>query len=81
MAHDQDTDLSIHGLQLLQRGYDKHGGFAHATLGLADHIHTQDGLRNTLVLNCGREGEMVSTMITAVAGYTELGLLGWTGAE
>lgn len=48
--------LAIHWLQLLQAGDDKHRGLAHARLGLADHVHAQDGLRDALVLHCKRRG-------------------------
>lgn len=47
------TRLAIHRLQLLQRRDDEHGGLAHARLGLADHIHAQNGLGDALVLHCG----------------------------
>lgn len=32
----------------------KHGSLSHTTLGLTDHIHSQNSLRNALVLNLAR---------------------------
>ncbi len=47
---------------LLQDGDDKHGRLAHARLGLAQDVHTEDGLGYALVLDCGsREQAGVST--------------------
>ena len=56
MAQDEDTHLAIHGLQLLQRGNDKHGRLSHSRLGLADDVHAENRLRDALVLQattCG----------------------------
>ena len=52
VAQDEDRDLAVDGLELVQRREDEHGGFAHPGLGLADHVHAQDGLRDAFVLHC-----------------------------
>lgn len=52
VAKHQDGYLTVNGLKLLQSRDDKHCGFTHSRLGLADDIHTQDSLRNTFVLHC-----------------------------
>ena len=62
------TYLPIRGLKLLQRGDDKHGGLAHARLGLADHVHAKDGLGDALVLHCD--------MAAGDKGGREAGLVG-----
>lgn len=41
---------------LLQRGQHEHRPLAHAGLGLAQDVHTQDALGDALVLDCGWEG-------------------------
>lgn len=48
--------LSADQLHLLQRGQHEHCHLAHAGLGLAQDVHTQDGLGDVLVLDCGRKG-------------------------
>ena len=45
VAEDEHGHLPIDGLQLLQGGQDKDGGLAHTTLGLADHVHSEDSLQ------------------------------------
>lgn len=45
------TYLAIDGLDLLQGGQHKHSCLAHPRLGLAQDIHTQNGLGNTLMLD------------------------------
>ena len=58
MAQDERADLAGHGLKLLQHGQHEHRRLAHAGLGLADHVHPQNRLRDALVLHCdGREEE------------------------
>ena len=57
VAEHEDTDLSIHGLNLLEGGNHEDGRLAHAALGLTDDIHSKDGLGDALVLNCGWSGE------------------------
>ena len=42
------------GLQLMQRRQHEDRSLAHARLGLAEHVHAQNGLRDALVLNLGR---------------------------
>merc|ERR1711968_255826 len=48
------SDLVWFGVNLLKHSQYKHRGLPHATLGLADDIHPQDRLRDTLVLHFGR---------------------------
>lgn len=50
--------LSADQLHLLQRGQHEHRHLAHAGLGLAQDVHTQDGLGDVL-LDCGRKGGSV----------------------
>ena len=45
------THLSIDGLDLLQSGQYEDRCLAHSRLGLAQDVHAQDGLGDTLVLN------------------------------
>lgn len=45
------THLSIDGLNLLQGGQHEDCCLAHPRLGLAQDVHAQDGLGNTLVLD------------------------------
>ena len=45
VAHDQDGDLTVHGLDLLQGGQHEHSGLAHTRLGLAQHVHAQHSLQ------------------------------------
>lgn len=46
--------LSSHWFQLLECRQDKDGRLPHTRLGLAQHIHAQDGLWNALMLNWKR---------------------------
>ena len=54
VAHDQDGDLAVGGLDLLESGQDEDGRLSHAGLGLAQDVHAQHGLRDALVLHLGR---------------------------
>lgn len=45
------THLSINWLNLLQGGQYEDRSLAHPRLGLAQDVHAQDGLGNTLVLD------------------------------
>lgn len=45
------TNLSINGFNLLQGGQHKHGRLAHTRLGLAQDVHTQDGLWDAFMLD------------------------------
>merc|ERR1711937_502270 len=54
VAHYQHTNLALDRLELLECGEHKHSGLAHTRLGLAQHIHPQDGLRNALALHFRR---------------------------
>ena len=67
--------LAVHRLQLLQGGDDEHRGLAHAGLGLADHVHAQDGLGDALVLHCeqrGRRGRPGEGCGSAPTGWLEM---------
>ena len=44
VAHHQHGHLPVHRLDLLQRGQHEHRRLAHASLALAEHIHTKHGL-------------------------------------
>ena len=44
-------DLPIGDFELLESGQDENGRLTHTGLGLADNIHTSDGLGDALVLN------------------------------
>lgn len=52
VAQNDDRDLAGDGLDLLEGSEDKDGGLTHTGLGLAQNIHTENGLRDTLLLNC-----------------------------
>lgn len=45
------THLSVNRLNLLQSSQHKDGRLAHPRLGLAQDVHAQDGLGNTLMLD------------------------------
>ena len=58
VAKDEDGDLVLTGgegagVQLVQSGQDEDGGLTHTGLGLADDVHTKDGLGDALVLDLG----------------------------
>lgn len=40
VAQDYAVHLSRHGVQLVEGGEDKHSGFAHTRLSLADNVHS-----------------------------------------
>lgn len=44
--------LSVYGLDLLQRGQNKDCRLPHTRFSLAEDVHAQDGLGDTLVLHC-----------------------------
>lgn len=52
VAHDKDGDLAIDGLNLLKGRDYKHSSLTHTRLGLANDVHTKDGLGDALVLDC-----------------------------
>jgi len=54
MTQDQHAHLAVHRLELLERRDDKDGRLSHARLGLADDVHTENRLRNALMLHLGR---------------------------
>ena len=51
VAENDDRDLAGDGLDLLERSEDKNSSLTHTRLGLAQNIHAQDGLGNTLLLD------------------------------
>lgn len=63
VAENDDGDLSIDGLDLLKGGEDEDGGLSHSGLGLAEDVHSEDRLRNTLLLDCGSEGRGRRTLV------------------
>lgn len=56
MTHHQHVHLVFGRLQLLECSEDKDGRLAHTRLGLAQDVHAQDCLGDTLVLNLKRRG-------------------------
>ena len=56
VAQDDGLDcgvlLLVAGLNLLQHAQHKDSGLTHTRLGLAEDVHTQDGLGDALVLDC-----------------------------
>ena len=52
VAHDNDGDLAVDGLNLLKRGENEDGGLSETRLGLANDITTKQGLGNASLLNC-----------------------------
>ena len=53
VAEDEGTDGLLLDVELVERREHKDSRLAHARLGLAQDVHTQDGLRNALVLDLG----------------------------
>ena len=51
VTENEDGYFTIHWIQLLESGKDEDGGFPVARLGLAEYVHTEDSLGNTLLLN------------------------------
>jgi hypothetical protein len=51
VTQDQHVDLSLDRLKQMQCGKDKNSCLSHSRFGLADHIHTKQGLGDALVLN------------------------------
>mmetsp|Transcript_40622 Transcript_40622/g.102257 ORF Transcript_40622/g.102257 Transcript_40622/m.102257 type:complete len:253 (+) Transcript_40622:2946-3704(+) len=51
VAEHQSVNYSVHRFDLLKDGQHKHSGLSHTTLGLADHIRTEDSLRDAFMLN------------------------------
>lgn len=52
VAHDDDSNLAIHRLNLLKSGKNKNGRLTKTRLGLADDITTKKSLGDTGLLNC-----------------------------
>jgi len=55
VTHTEHTDLALDRLELLEGGKDEDGGLTHTRLGLAEDVHTENGLRNTLRLDCEKK--------------------------
>lgn len=51
VAEDNNRDLTRDSLDLLERGEDKDGSLTHTRLSLAENIHSEDGLGDTLLLD------------------------------
>jgi len=51
VAENNNGDLAGDGLDLLERSEDEDGSLTHTRLGLAQNIHAQDGLGDTLLLD------------------------------
>jgi len=51
VAKDQDGHFAIHRLELLECSQHKHRGLSMTGFGLAKHVHSQNCLRNTLLLD------------------------------
>mmetsp|Transcript_3033 Transcript_3033/g.8215 ORF Transcript_3033/g.8215 Transcript_3033/m.8215 type:complete len:398 (-) Transcript_3033:169-1362(-) len=51
VAHHQSLNLALLWLELLQDRQDEYGRLSHTTLGLAQHVLSQDRLRDALVLH------------------------------
>jgi hypothetical protein len=56
VAHDDNGDLAIDGLDLLKRGQDKDGSLSQTRLGLADNVSAQKGLGDAGLLDCRARG-------------------------
>ena len=52
VADDEDVHLPLNDLQLVQRCKHEHGRLAHTRFCLTDHVHTEHGLGNALMLHC-----------------------------
>ncbi len=54
VAQDDGRDLAVDRLELLQGSQHENGGLTHTRLGLAQHVHAEDGLGDTLLLDWKR---------------------------
>lgn len=52
VAHNQDGTFAGNRFQLVQGGQDKDGSFTQTGLGLTEDVDTEEGLWNTLLLDC-----------------------------
>lgn len=52
VAEDDDMAFSGDRCQLVKGGKHEHGSLSHAGFGLTDDIHTEERLRDALVLHC-----------------------------
>jgi len=53
VAQHEYSDLVLCWCELVEGGKDKDSSLSHSRLGLADHVHAEDGLGNALVLDLG----------------------------
>jgi hypothetical protein len=67
MTHDEDVGLIVGGFELLEGGENEHGRLSHTTLGLAENVHAQNGLWNAFVLNCEREKQKSSSLMSCLS--------------
>jgi hypothetical protein len=51
VAHNEDRNLAVHWLELLKRGENENCGFTVTRLSLAQYIHSENCLRDALLLN------------------------------
>jgi len=51
VAHNDDGNVAIDRLELLECSEDEDGGLTHTGLGLAEHVHAQNCLRDAFVLD------------------------------
>jgi hypothetical protein len=51
VTEDEDGYLAVDRFQLLESGKDENGGFSVTGLRLTEHIHAENGLGNTFLLN------------------------------
>lgn len=66
VAEDDDRHLAVDGFDLLKRGEDEDGRLSHSRLGLAEDIHAEDRLGDTLLLNCRKQGDEKKKLVTEV---------------
>ena len=52
VAENEGINLVLDGHQLLKNGQDEDGSLTHTRFGLADDVHTQNGLRDAFLLHC-----------------------------
>lgn len=63
MTQDQNRDLAIDRFELLQSSEDENGGLSVARFRLAKHIHAQNSLWDTLLLDCFKKLESFKVLI------------------
>jgi hypothetical protein len=76
VAQAEHEDVAaLREVELLQGGEHEHSRLAHARLGLADHVHTQDGLGDALMLDCSAgtkfRNQFLHTIVASSDAETE----------